>query len=198
MRAIDAICRVRFGGSQFRAMRLPHPVVAMLERVRRQADAPGARGLEGLPPDRAALEVEPAERTEHAPQFVLARAHRRNPGGVVRDGSPAECDQGGAGPDFQHDRAWARGGFHGCAEADGLAELVAPVERRWRILDLVARERRERAATSRTPSSSEKTPAATAAANSPTLCPTTVSGMIPHAAQRFVSATSRAKSAGWA
>ena len=61
----------------------------------------------------------------------------------MRDGSPAECDQGGAGPDFQHDRAWARGGFHGCAEADGLAELVAPVERRWRILDLVARERRD-------------------------------------------------------
>ena len=48
------------------------------------------------------------------------------------------------------------------------------------------------------PSSSESAPAATAAVYSPRLCPATTSGCRPRSRATSVSASERAKSAGWA
>ena len=56
---------------------------------------------------------------------------------------------------------------------------------------------RPRSAMSRNPSSSENTPAAQAAAYSPTECPMTPAGVIPHDPQSVVRAYSIANIAGW-
>ncbi|EDT00901.1 hypothetical protein BamIOP4010DRAFT_5579 [Burkholderia ambifaria IOP40-10] len=56
---------------------------------------------------------------------------------------------------------------------------------------------RPRSAISRRPSSGEKTPAAQAAAYSPTLCPITASGTTPNDASNVVSANCSENRAGW-